>query len=295
LNSAFADLEKFYDVPVVPTPPLKPKAKGSVENAVKWVESQILAVLYDRTFPNFDVLNEEISHILERMNNTVKQREKESRRVLFEKVDLPQMRKLPDEQFNVCEYKRCKIPSNYHITFSDHYYSVPYELYNSSHPVYVIVKGTLDKVQICTETNLLICEHARSYDEFPAYVTQKEHMPAEHRYYEEVNKANSSFYLKWARRIGVNMERFIQGIIYNFEYEEQSYNSCNGILHLCDHVPNALADDVARYCLDNKKLAYSSFKYELAKKKKEESDRKSEKKAMEVDQSMNVRGAGYYK
>lgn len=50
LNEAFKDLERFYDVVVVPAPPRKPKGKPSVENGVRWIEQFILPQIKTNSF-----------------------------------------------------------------------------------------------------------------------------------------------------------------------------------------------------------------------------------------------------
>ena len=45
LNEAYADLQMFYNVVIVPAPVRKPRGKPSVENHVKWLETHLLEKL----------------------------------------------------------------------------------------------------------------------------------------------------------------------------------------------------------------------------------------------------------
>ena len=64
-------------------------------------------------------------------------------------------------------------------------------------------------------------------------------MPESHRYYYLENKMNAEAYKSWARIYGPNVYEFICKVIGTLRYEEQSYKSCNGILHMCKKNPKA--------------------------------------------------------
>lgn len=81
--------------------------------------------------------------------------------------------------------------------------------------------------------NHLICTHKRAYKPFPKYITKEEHLPESHRYYYLENKMNAESYKSWAKSYGPNVYELICMVIGTFRYEEQSYKSCNGILHMC--------------------------------------------------------------
>lgn len=294
LNTLFRDLESFYKVVVVPPPARKPKGKASVENAVKWAETHIFGRLKYRTFHSFDSLNQEIMQIVQLLNEDPSKKKTEQRQFLFEKVDLPNMRPLPSDPFAVCEYELCTVPANYHIRLKDgHYYSVPYTLYRKKDPVTVTVKSTLYDVIICDKNNQLICSHKRTYDAYQKYVTDPEHMPKEHQFWKETESRNSKYYLKWAKKIGPHMLRFIQGVLYNFEYEQQAYNTLNGILHQCDHIPNGVAEQAAITCLKEGKLTLRYFKYQIrVLGRQEECTDQHENPAEKTHQ--NIRGKEYY-
>ena len=45
LNKVYEDLQDYYNTVIVPAPPLKPRAKSTVENNVKWIETHLLEKL----------------------------------------------------------------------------------------------------------------------------------------------------------------------------------------------------------------------------------------------------------
>jgi len=57
LNEAYADLQMFYNVVIVPASVRKPRGKPSVENHVKWLETHLLEKFRGRFFTSFDDLN----------------------------------------------------------------------------------------------------------------------------------------------------------------------------------------------------------------------------------------------
>lgn len=293
LNEAFKDLERFYDIVVVLAPPRKPTGKASVENAVKWIERFVLPQIKNTSFSSFEDLNIRIMELVRKMNDRPKRNEKGSRSELFRTIDLPNMRPLPAGRYQLFEYDRVRVPDTYHIKFDEHYYSVPYTLYSRQDPTYVLVKASPFQVLICDESNHLICAHKRAYGMEKLYITQKDHMAPNHRFEQEMNGRDDRYYLKWAEKIGPNMKLFIQGIIYGYEFKEQSYRSLNGILHLCDNLPNWIGDEVASECLKAGKITYGAFKQRIMDRRKHPGS-KSDREGT-LPKHTNIRGKEYFK
>ena len=64
LQSAFSDLEDFYDTIVLPPPPRKPKGKPTVENHVKYIETHLVEKLKEKIYTSLEELNSEIRKIV---------------------------------------------------------------------------------------------------------------------------------------------------------------------------------------------------------------------------------------
>ena len=272
LNQLMRDMEHYYDVIVLPAAPLKPTGKGSVENAVKYIETWIIRLLKGQIFHSFEELNERILELVNQLNHQTRRGEKkESRMEVFQKVDLPVMKKLPAEPFRWTEYAVCRVSDDYHIKFSGHYYSVPYHYYSKSNPISVFVKATRDFVLICDMNNQLIYRHSRCYGQVPEHITAREHMPAAHLMWSELENHTGDYYRNWATRIGPNMGELITQVLLHFEYEQQGYRSAQGILHACDHLSNAISEEAARRCIEKQDYGYRIFKYNL-KEVREESE-----------------------
>lgn len=257
INSTYQDLESFYDTIVLPPPAYKPKGKPTVEKYVDYLETWLLEELKKNTYSSFEAINSETRRIIESLNDEVSKGYKLSRKQLFEKYDKPQMKAIGDRSFTLCDYVFCKhVNENYHLFYDDHYYSVPYTYYNKS----VILKATMYEVQIVDQNNRLITKHQRSYKKFPKYITKDEHMAPDHRFYREVNARDGSYYRNWARMIGEDMYKLIDIILHSSKHEEQSFNSCNGILHMCDGKSKTLANEAARKCIELGSARYSYFR-----------------------------------
>ena len=83
--------------------------------------------------------------------------------------------------------------------------------------------------------------------------------------------------------------RYIQ-VIGTFRYEEQSYKSCNGILHLCKNNPKVFSDTAAKTCLESHIYNYTHFKkqlYNLMNQKKTNS-------SGTLPEHKNIRGKSHY-
>lgn len=70
-------------------------------------------------------------------------------------------------------------------------------------------------------------------------------MAPEHQYYKEVNSKDGAYYRRWASSIGPYMARLID-VLLAPKHEEQAYNSCNGILHMCKNQSRLLLEDIAK-------------------------------------------------
>lgn len=289
INSSFQDLESFYDVIVLPPPYFRPRGKASCERYVKVIQRKINAELERQcVFQDLAEVNEVVRRITEEENNKVPRGYKHTHNELFEMYDKPAMKPLKDGVFLNCEYGYCpSVPNNYHVAFDEHFYSVPYRYYKSE----VIVKATREKIILCDINNRLITEHKRCYIPTVRYITKDEHMPANHRFYSEINQRDSQFYLQWAEEIGTNMKQLICRVLKSANHDEQMYMSCNGIVHMCDGVPKGICEEAAADCVNRRKCTHSEFRTAL-------SDLLSQRKQITITASLpdteNVWGKDYY-
>lgn len=257
INSAYQDLESFYDVVILPPPPRKPKGKPTVEKYVQFLETHLLEDLKEKVYYSIEDINRDVRQKIAAINDWKKTSQSFSKMESFLRYDKPQMKSLAGESFSLCDYKSfAHVPNNYHLLYDDHYYSVLYTYYNQP----AILKATMAEIRICDRNNKLICTHHRSYKEFPKYITRQEHMKPEHQYYKEVNSKDGTYYRRWASSIGPYTTKLIDTVLLAAQHEEQAYNSCNGILYMCTNQSKLLVEEAARMCVESNACRYSYFK-----------------------------------
>ena len=287
LQSAYSDLEDFYDTIVLPPPPRKPKGKPTVENHVRYLEVHLVEKLKEKIHTSLEELNRETQKIVADLNSEQFQGKTYSRRDAFEKYDRPSLKPLPGGSFTVCDYKYVnKVPDNYHIEYDGHYYSVLYSYCGKP----AILKALPSEIRICDQYNRLICKHKRSYKEFPLYITEDSHMRPEHLYYKEVNEKDGAYYRRWASVFGPNMSAFIDSLLRAQKHEEQAYNACAGILHHVKDLPHGIVEEAAGQCIRMRSCRYKTFKQVLAKLQSGQLWNTSSLPAHD-----NIRGKGFYK
>ena len=151
----------------------------------------------------------------------------------------------------------------------------------------------MSEIRICDENNRLLCTHPRSYKDFPRYITEESHMPPEHQYYKELNAHDGAYYRRWATVYGDPMVTLIDRILRSVKHEEQAYNSCKGILHLCTDVPRHIAAEAAQTCIDASACKYTYFKKALSRLLNHGSNTDGDA-AGHLPQHENIRGRDSY-
>ena len=287
LQSAYSDLEDFYDTIVLPPPARKPKGKAPVENHVRYLETHLVEYLKENIYMNIEQLNIAIKDRVAVLNSRNFQNKSFSRMDAYEKYDKPCLKPLPGGTYAVCDYKTVmRIPDNYHVEYDNHYYSVVYT--HCGKPA--IIKATASEIKICDQYNRLICKHPRAYRELPRYITKDDHMPPEHQYYKEVNQKDGNYYRRWASVFGPNMSECIDRMLKSQKHEEQAYNACAGLLHTVKEIPHGLVEETAKRCIQMNSCRYKTFKQVLSKVLNERSIQSDS-----LPEHENIRGKGFYK
>ena len=100
---------------------------------------------------------------------------KESRRSLYERLDRPALLPLPATPYEYADWKQVKVNIDYHVSYEDHYYSVPYALTGET----LWCRAAHRTVELLHKGKR-VASHARSFVKY-AYTTTPEHRPASHR------------------------------------------------------------------------------------------------------------------
>ena len=105
INRSYGAIAAHYDVGVLPARPRKPRDKAAVEAGVRFTQSYVLGRLRHETFFSLADCNEAIGQVLERLNGRVMRRLGLSRRDLFESVERPVLRPLPEADWQYAEWR----------------------------------------------------------------------------------------------------------------------------------------------------------------------------------------------
>jgi len=283
-NPAYAALAVHYGVAVIPARAGKPRDKAKVENGVLNAQRRILAVLRDRAFFSLCELNAGIAEALDKLNDRPMQGIGRSRRELFAEVDQPTLRPLPEQRFELREWRQATVNIDYHIAVQGNFYSVHYSLIGREVGVWLSA-GT---VEICLD-GTRIASHVRSYG-VRVFVTNPEHRPPHHQRYLDWTPERMR---RWGDSIGPKTGEMVAAIIASNVHPEQAYRRCLGLLRLAKtHGPERL--ELA--CIRSLRLGaidYQSVKNTLNKhlEATELSDDPEPMLPLEHD---NIRGEAYY-
>lgn len=251
INPSFAQMAAHYDVAVVPARVRKPKDKAKVEAAVGLATRWILAVLRNRTFFSLSEARVAVRELLEKLNDHPFKKMPGSRRSLFEAVDKPALRPLLLVPYEYATFKKASVNIDYHITYDDHFYSVPYQYRGEV----IEVRATSTTVEIFRRVKR-IASHPRGLPDHKAS-TVVEHRPKSHQQYGDWPPDRI---IDWARKIGPSAVSLIEAIMAKKKYPELGYRSCLGILRLAKKFSDTRLEASCKRALAIRGFSYKSVK-----------------------------------
>ena len=223
INPTYLDFANHYRVAVIPARSRHPKDKAVVETEILAVERFILARLRNRTFFTLVSLNQAIRELLTEFNGKPFQKRPGSRRSLFEELDRPALRPLPDERYVFARWKLVRPHLDYHVTIDDHYYSVPHQLVGKE----LNARITASTIEVFFKGKR-VASHVRSTRKGGSS-TIREHMPPAHLAHADVGEEKI---LGWAKSVGPSTLEFATRMIASRAHPQQAYRSCLGVLAL---------------------------------------------------------------
>lgn len=287
LNETFLDFSEHYGTTVLPARAYKPRDKSLVEGAVKILYTRIYSVLKDQQFFNLESLNKAIRSLLEKHNASNFTGKPYSRRQLFEELDKPMLKPLPQERFEIRKQAVVTVMNNGHVLLSEdrHYYSVPYFYIRKK----VKLLYTEKTVEIYFGYNR-VAVHPRIKSPHN-YSTVKDHLASTHQFMTEWNPER---FIAWAESIDVNVKHLIIQILNKKQHVEQSYKSCAGVLSLEKKVG---AERLIKAC--SIALDYGIYNYKIVEnileKKLDELSEPTDDQEKTLPKHPNIRGNKYYK
>lgn len=285
INRTYAELAEHYGVAVVPARVRKPQDKAKVENGVLQVERWILARLRNQRFFSLRELNESISKLLVALNDRPLKVLDVSRRALFEQVDRPALRALPQQTYELSEWKKVRVAPDYHVEFEGHYYSVPYQLIKKQ----LDLRATARTVEVL-DGGKRVAAHPRDRSR-GRHTTLGDHMPKAH----QVHLAwTPKRLVQWAEKTGDATAELVEIIIRSRAHPQQGFRSCLGLMRLGKSYGAVRLEAACRRALAIRGPSYKSVKSILKSGLDQQPPPESVQGAAPIEHD-NVRGADYYR
>jgi len=242
------------------------------------VERWVLAPLRNRTFFSIGEANRAIAPLLQALNQKEMQQMGKSRKELFEELDKPALRPLPERPYEYAAWKTAKVNIDYHVEFDGHFYSAPYTLVRQE----VRIRATESLVAIF-HNGKQVTIHPRSQAK-GRFSTRTEHMPSNHQF---VAGMGPDWLLKEAEKIGPQTKAYFSALLKARQYPQHAYRACLGILDLSRRYPHPQMETACQVLLTANLLSYRDLKSEL------------ERLAVQASETVlpaheNVRGSSYY-
>lgn len=284
INATYAEMAAHYQTAVLPARPRKPKDKAKAEVAVQIVERWVLARLRHQTFFSLPELNKAIAELLRSLNERHFQGQSVSRRDLYEQLDAPALKGLPDVPYEYAEWCKARPGIDYHISVNKRFYSVPHALVGQV----LDVRLTAETVEVLHKGKR-VAVHARyGHQRFSTLV---DHMPNSHRAHREWSPGR---FLSWAQDIGPCTRQVVQQQLENRPHPEHGYRACLGLLNLARRYSKTRLEKACERALAIRSINYQS----IASILKQGLDQQTLEGDTHLQDDLplhdNVRGAGYY-
>ncbi len=291
-NELCVQLAAHYQLDLSATRVGKPKDKASVENMVNTVYRRIYAPLRNETFHSIEELNAAITEQLSQHNNKPYQQKQGTRKSVFEAFELPVMRSLPCDLFELKKTITPQVRRNYHVFLGEDkaFYSVPFQYAKQQATVIYTSKN----VEVYID-NQRVATHKRVYyTGSQQYQTKMEHMPRSHREWKKAKGFDAAYFLSQAEQIGPATRWAIQHILLSRIHEAQSYGSCQGILGFAKKYNSERLERAALRCQKADKASYYMIKNILVRKLDTVDDQLELFDSLTIGEHENIRGPEAY-
>lgn len=176
-----------------------------------------------------------------------------SRRELFEELDRPALRPLPERPYEYATWKAARVNIDYHVVFEKHFYSVPHTLIHEE----VRIRATERLVEIFHKSQREpVAIHPRNPTP-GRYSTLKAHMPTKHQ---KAGEWSAERLVRWAGEIGPQTAQLVLAILSSRQHPEQAFRTCLGILRLSGQYAQAQMESACQLAQEAKMLNYRRVK-----------------------------------
>lgn len=289
INKSLKDFALHYKCAVNPTRAYSPQDKALVENAVNLAYQRIYYPLRNITFFSLSELNKEIMRLLEGYNDLLFQRKESSRRELFQSFERSKLKPLPESAYQMKDYRRAKVQKMGYVYFSPdkNYYSVPYRFIGKQTQIHY----TKTWVEVYYN-NVRIAVHRRIPSK-GIYITIKDHLSSSHQAYKDWSP---EYFKSLAKKHGVSVMMFVDGIIHQSNYPEIAYKRAMGVIQLHREYGSERLNNACQRALYGNALSYhrvkNILKNNLDKEQLQLTD--LEQTTTHIPKHDNIRGANTY-
>lgn len=280
LNPAYQDFAEHYGIAILPARVRKPRDKAKVEVAVQIVERWILARLRDRTFFSLAELNTAIGALLRELNTRPFKRRDGCRQDLYDQVERPVLRPLPERPYTFATWKKAKVHLDYHIEVERAYYSVPYKLIGKT----VDVRISAHTLEVFYRQQL-VATHLRVTVR-GQFTTAPGHRPERHSAVIDMTHERLQ---QRALAIGPATAQVLTEQLHRRRHPEEALRSSLGILRLAHDFSPAQLEAAATRALQLKSYSYRAVRTLIATA----THTPQEPSALALDHE-NVRGGRYF-
>ena len=238
LNRTYAEFAKYYATAIIATRPYKPKDKAKVENAVGIVQRWVLMRLRKMTFYGLEQLNAQLRILMEFVNNRPFKKMPGTRKQMFEMLDKPALKPLPEIEYIFKQYKKGRVRLDYHVELSHHYYSVPYKHVGCA----VDIWHNEQIVEIYVNLEC-VAKHIKANN--PGNTTINSHMPERHKKHVEWTSERCR---TWAGTVGVSTLHFVERLLLTV-HSENAKRSCVGLMSLAKKYGTQRLESACAYAL----------------------------------------------
>lgn len=252
VNRTYVEMAAHYGTAILPARPRKPRDKAKVERAVLIVERWLLGRLRHRTFHSLADVDEALAELMVQLNDhRILRKLGATRRQLFEEIDRPALKALPEEGYEYSEWRICRVGVDYHVEVDAHYYSVPYRFARAEVEARVTVRG----IEVFHKGER-IAVHMRASGN-RKHTTIPEHMPSSHRRYAgwTIERIRSD-----AQKLGPATALLCEQILESRPHPEQGYRACLGIVRLTSSYGAGRVEAAAERAIEIGAKTYGSVK-----------------------------------
>lgn len=285
ISRSYAQWAQHYGTAIVPARPRKPKDKAKVEVAVQVAQRWVLARLRNETFFSLASLNTRIAELLEELNRRpMRAYGGASRRELFERLDKPALRQLPETRFEIAAWGDATVNRDYHFEVRKHLYSAPHALLGArieTRSTGTTVEGFLRGQRVCC--------HVRDDTPFK-HTTDPAHMPPQHRHHAD----GVDSVLAWAETVGPFAVAMVNAIVSANVIREQGFRSARGLQRIGERYGAERTEAACERAVSFGARSYKPVERILRLGREMTTDPRAATADIPAIRHENVRGPGYY-